>query len=174
MIATSRTWRYRVLGAGGYGVVVDGELIGSVQRTRRNTWNGFTLDGTIVVDEYPGSRDVAAANTIERAREIDNRGTGQMERDDIVGSYAEQVRAERESAPLDLPHVAQLADGYSLPENEQARRNMVHDAIRRGVDYLSELRRALHRRRSRRRLARRRVGNADARRARRQRRAAHA
>jgi len=55
---------YRRIGAATYEIVSDGAVAGTVWRTRTG-WSGATASGRQVVDDYPGSRGVAAANVIQ-------------------------------------------------------------------------------------------------------------
>jgi len=55
---------YRRIGTSTYDIVLDGHRVGTVWRTRTG-WSGATASGRQVVDDYPGSRGVAASNVIQ-------------------------------------------------------------------------------------------------------------
>lgn len=52
---------------GSYDVLENGNVVGIVARTRHG-WNAWTVSGTLVVSDYPGSRAVAAGIASERTK----------------------------------------------------------------------------------------------------------
>lgn len=55
--------KFRRVGTMTYEVIVSDRVAGLVWRTRYG-WSGKTADGRLVVDNYPGSRGVAANRVI--------------------------------------------------------------------------------------------------------------
>lgn len=68
---TTRKYRYQRVGQSTYAVHYPeghvGEFAGQVWRTRTG-WSGRTANGDLVIEDYPGSRDVAAGNVVQAYR----------------------------------------------------------------------------------------------------------
>lgn len=68
---TTRKYRYQRVGQSTYAIHFPeghlGEFAGQVWRTR-DGWSGRTAGGDLVIEDYPGSRDVAAGNVVQAYR----------------------------------------------------------------------------------------------------------
>lgn len=92
-MTSPENFSFRRIGTSNYAVVVDGVVVGTVRRTRRG-WDGFSAEtGELLVDDYPGSRGVAAG-IVARSGEAKctrcsepvhfDRGDGWVDRDDRI------------------------------------------------------------------------------------------